>query len=123
MRKLNNFNGVTEIIAGLQAVSIHRLKKTWAALPESSYELFKELASLVDQNYSYKNLRTSMIKATPPCIPPMAVYLKDLTFIEDGNPDMIRGNLINFYKRRQLSKVIIKMKEYQQVSDFLFGGH
>lgn len=42
------------------------------------------------------------------------MYLKDLIFIIDGNPDNLKNSLINFYKRRQISKVIIKMKEYQQ---------
>ncbi len=42
------------------------------------------------------------------------MYLKDLTFIEDGNPDIITDfKLINFNKRTQLSKIILKIKEYQ----------
>lgn len=41
------------------------------------------------------------------------MYLSDLTFIEDGNPDLI-GNLINFQKREMVSKVIIELQVYQQ---------
>jgi len=40
------------------------------------------------------------------------MYLTDLTFIEDGNPNNIGGGLINFFKRRQISAVI---QEIQQV--------
>jgi hypothetical protein len=40
------------------------------------------------------------------------VYLKDLTFIEDGNPDKVRG-LINFAKRRMLYNTIQEVLLYQ----------
>jgi son of sevenless len=117
LRKLNNYNGVTEIIAGLQSVAVHRLKKTWASLPETSIELFKTLAELIDAQGAYKAMRDELKQSTPPCIPPMAMYLKDLIFIEDGNPDELKSpngvQLVNFFKRRKVSEVILKMREYQ----------
>lgn len=36
----------------------------------------------------------------------LGLYLTDLTFIEDGNPDLIEGGLINWVKRRRLATVI-----------------
>ena len=41
------------------------------------------------------------------------VYLADLTFIDDGNPDRIDG-LINFSKRRLDYSVIANIQLYQQ---------
>lgn len=41
------------------------------------------------------------------------MYLTDLTFIEEGNPDMI-GALINFDKRRRIASVIKDIQQYQQ---------
>jgi hypothetical protein len=41
------------------------------------------------------------------------VYLTDLTFIDDGNPDFIAG-LINFTKRKLVYTVVEKVKQYQQ---------
>ena len=118
MRGLNNYHGVTEIIAGLQTVAVHRLKKTWAGMPEQSVELFKTLAELIDSQGAYKAMRDELKQSTPPCIPPMAMYLKDLIFIEDGNPDEIKSQpsqvpLVNFFKRRKVAEVILKMREYQ----------
>jgi hypothetical protein len=52
-------------------------------------------------------------QSAPPCIPYLGVHLSDLTFIEDGNPDTIRG-LINFTKRRFLFRVISEISRYQQ---------
>lgn len=43
---------------------------------------------------------------------PSGVAMKDLTFIEDGNPDTVRG-LINFAKRRMLHRVISDTLLYQ----------
>ena len=43
------------------------------------------------------------------------VYLSDLTFIEDGNPNMLRNNekLINFSKRMKTAEVIRDIQQYQ----------
>lgn len=42
------------------------------------------------------------------------MYCSDLTFIDDGNPDEIAG-LVNFYKRKLMSKIVIQLEVYQQV--------
>lgn len=43
------------------------------------------------------------------------VYLTVLTFIQDGNKDMLvkEGNLINFNKRQKAAEVIREIKKYQ----------
>lgn len=41
------------------------------------------------------------------------VYLQDLTFIEDGNPDQI-GDLINFSKRILVRKILSQIATFQQ---------
>jgi hypothetical protein len=46
--------------------------------------------------------------------PNLGLYLTDLTFIEDGNPDLIEGGLINWVKRRRLANVIKDIQQYQQ---------
>jgi son of sevenless-like protein len=44
----------------------------------------------------------------------LGMYLTDLTFIEDGNPDMVDAGLINFDKRRKQAQVIKDIQQYQQ---------
>ena len=51
---------------------------------------------------NYKRYRDSLGVASTPCVPYVGVFLKDLTFICDGNPDYLRGGLINLHKRRQV---------------------
>jgi hypothetical protein len=51
----------------------------------------------------------------PPCIPFLGIYLQDLTFIEDGNPDYLKNNskLINFAKQQKSAEVIREIKQFQ----------
>lgn len=62
---------------------------------------------------SYKNYRTTIQSVQPPCVPYIGVYLLDLTYIEDGNPDNL-GNRINFSKRTMVSRVIQQLQQYQE---------
>jgi son of sevenless-like protein len=45
----------------------------------------------------------------------VGVYLTDLTFLEDGNPNTLnnRQELINFDKRRKVAAVIKEIQQYQ----------
>ena len=55
-------------------------------------------------------------------VPYLGVYLTDLTFIEDGNSDFLpapENHMINFDKRRKISKSITEIKMYQQIPYFL----
>jgi son of sevenless-like protein len=43
----------------------------------------------------------------------VGVYLSVLTFIQDGNKNMIQGDIINFSKRDKFAEVIREIKHYQ----------
>ena len=45
-------------------------------------------------------------------IPYIGIYLKDLIFVEDGNPDKTEDGMINFEKHEMLSKHILKMWDF-----------
>ena len=110
LRILKNFNASMEVIAGLQSASASRLKKTWALVPKDKLKLFEELTDLLSPTSNYSTLRNHIHKGiSPPVIPYLGVYLSDLTFLEDGNPDF-SGNLINFDKRRRIATVINEIK-------------
>ena len=53
---------------------------------------------------NYKIYRDKLGTTELPAVPYVGVFLKDLTFICDGNPDYLRGGLINIHKRRQVRK-------------------
>lgn len=90
-RQIGNFNGIMEILSGLQNSSIYRLKKTWDRVQNSTSAVgyYNELTDLMSNNDNYKLYRNLLKTKTPPCIPYPGVYLTDLTFVEDGNPVII----------------------------------
>lgn len=51
-----------------------------------------------------------------PCIPFIGLFLRDLTFLNDGNPKKFKSGLYNFAKLRMISDRIFRMQVYQQTS-------
>jgi hypothetical protein len=111
--KLNNYNGMMEIISGLQSSAIFRLKHTWA-LCTKHLKKYEQIHALMARDKNFGKFRDHLHSVDPPCIPYVGVYLTDLTFIEDGNKDYLDNGLINFDKRRKISQVIREIQQYQQ---------
>eukprot|EP01114_Cavostelium_apophysatum_P012167 TRINITY_DN269_c0_g2_i3.p1 TRINITY_DN269_c0_g2~~TRINITY_DN269_c0_g2_i3.p1 ORF type:complete len:1067 (+),score=282.01 TRINITY_DN269_c0_g2_i3:478-3201(+) len=113
--KFNNFNGLMAVLSGINDAAVFRLKYTIAELPEKSKQAFANASHIMDNQFSFKNYRERLHQSDPPIIPFLGVYLTDLTFINDGNPDKIK-NLINFRKRELESDVILEIQLYQQLT-------
>ncbi|KAJ3442833.1 ras guanine nucleotide exchange factor i-related [Anaeramoeba flamelloides] len=112
LRNINNFNSLISIVSGFNSSAIHRLKFTFQECGTRIIELKNKFEIEMSADQSYKNYRQTLHGANPPCVPYLGVYLTDLTFIEDGNPDKIDG-LINFSKRRLVYAVIEEIQRYQ----------
>jgi son of sevenless-like protein len=76
-------------------------------------ENFELLRKLMSSDGNYEAFRTALHSESPPSIPYLGMYLTDLTFIEDGNPDKLADGLINFAKRRRIATVILEIQQYQ----------
>lgn len=63
---------------------------------------------------SYRVFRRELEHVVLPCIPYVGVYLGDLVFIEEGNPDM-KGELINWDKRKLVHNIIAQIQKFQMV--------
>eukprot|EP01102_Stenamoeba_stenopodia_P018147 TRINITY_DN661_c1_g1_i1.p1 TRINITY_DN661_c1_g1~~TRINITY_DN661_c1_g1_i1.p1 ORF type:complete len:1017 (+),score=351.00 TRINITY_DN661_c1_g1_i1:339-3389(+) len=114
-RVLQNYNGMMEIIAGLQNASVKRLKQTWEVLPSKSWDIWERLKDLVKNEANFTNYRTTLKNSQPPCIPYLGLNLSDLVFLEDGNPDILQeGLLVNFAKMRMCANIIIELQHFQQ---------
>ncbi|KAJ3187303.1 hypothetical protein HDU85_006591 [Gaertneriomyces sp. JEL0708] len=135
-RNLNNFNTLMSIIAGLNSAPIHRLKRTWDQLSQRSMAILDALRQTMRREKNFSVYRETLHSANPPCVPFLGFYLTDLTFIEEGNPDMLNGNgksilaqrqsdssnpngLINFSKRMKTAEVIREIQQYQNVGYLL----
>lgn len=119
-KQIGNYNAILEVIAGLHSTAISRLKKTWELVPQEYVKLLDSLEATMSQGSSYKMLREELRTQNPPAIPCLPVFLTDLTFIEDGNPDLVQSK-INFNKRRKLSLVIRQIQRWQKIP-FDFAG-
>ncbi|KAI9138023.1 ras guanine nucleotide exchange factor domain-containing protein [Paraphysoderma sedebokerense] len=98
----NNFFSAFSLTAGLGLRPVERLKKTWKNLPDDIQKKFDELTKLCDPSRNMKNYRDRLAGSKPPVVPFLPIYLKDLTFLNDGNESKVRG-LINFDKLRMMA--------------------
>jgi hypothetical protein len=66
--------------------------------------MWDKIAGAMNPEGNYKSYRSHLVNVQPPCMPYIGVFLSDLTFIEDGNPDTLNGrpDMINFEKYRYL---------------------
>jgi len=126
-KQLNNYNSVIEIVSGLSAAPVARLRKTWKLLEESvdsetgmkEMATFRNLSQIVSHERSYSKLREALHNTNPPCLPYIGVYLTDFTFIDVGNKDFLTSTnpsaepLHNFEKRVLSASVIKEVLLYQ----------
>lgn len=114
-----NFHLLTAFISGLNSSAVSRLKFTIARLPKNSMAQLNRLEELMSMQSSFKTYRKTLVESMPPAIPYIGVYLTDLTFINDGNPDMLSHHRINFVKHRFVHNIIETIQKFQH-DDFPF---
>jgi len=113
-----NFNSLLAVMAGLNNSAVHRLRFTFEEISSKDLEIMKTFGELMSSDKGYKNYRSAIHNVNPPLIPYLGVYLTDLTFIEDGNPDRVPDKpdgLINFRKRDMIYDVILEIQQYQHM--------
>jgi len=116
----SNFSTCQAIIAGFSHPAVHRLKISWKKVKDKRLiENFEEVQDILSTEGSYSLFRKTLKICNPPCIPYIGIYLTDLTFIEDGNPNYLEvedntPNVINFEKMRKVASVIQDIMLYQQ---------
>ncbi|KAI8592856.1 ras guanine nucleotide exchange factor domain-containing protein [Geranomyces variabilis] len=103
-QELNNFFSMYALIAGLNMPPVQRLKKSWEALPDKTKKTYAELEKIQDPSRNMKNYRDLLAVASPPIVPFLPLYLKDLIFMNDGNESKIgtERQMINFDKLRMM---------------------
>eukprot|EP01113_Clastostelium_recurvatum_P023851 TRINITY_DN2845_c0_g1_i3.p1 TRINITY_DN2845_c0_g1~~TRINITY_DN2845_c0_g1_i3.p1 ORF type:complete len:831 (+),score=173.86 TRINITY_DN2845_c0_g1_i3:194-2494(+) len=110
--KLGNFNSLLAVLSGLNHSAIYRLKFTMEEVPSSLSSEIQKYNDLFSSDKGYRNYRAHVHRVNPPLVPYLGVYLTDLTFMEDGNPNIV-NNLINFKKREMIYNVIMEIQQYQ----------
>jgi len=112
--KYNNFFSFFSIVAGLNLTPVSRLKKTWDGLSDKYKKMWNDIEKICDPSRNMKNYRDILTKSKPPIVPFLPIYLKDLTFMNDGNESKVNG-MINFDKLRMMAK---RVKDISKLVDY-----
>ncbi|KAG2218747.1 hypothetical protein INT45_003065 [Circinella minor] len=114
-RLLNNFNTCMAVLSAFDNSSVGRLKRTWEMVGARTNQILSQIRKLMGANRNFTEYRAIIHSINPPCIPFLGIYLQDLTFIEDGNPNYLKKSkeLINFAKRAKTAEVIREIQQYQ----------
>ncbi|KAG0676897.1 hypothetical protein C6P42_001067 [Pichia californica] len=119
---LRNFNSLASIMTSLQSFLITRITKIWEGLSEKYEELFHYLASIIHPNKNYNTYREKLrdFLATNeqdnldiPTVPYLSLFLQDLTFVVDGNPNY-RSNIKSF-----LDEKLINIDKYFKITEII----
>ena len=81
--RLQNYNGLLEIMLGLMNASVSRLRQTWAAVPPDTAARFARLKKIAWPFPNYAGYRPVLQQAVAPMIPALSVILIDLVFIDE----------------------------------------
>eukprot|EP01102_Stenamoeba_stenopodia_P020851 TRINITY_DN826_c0_g8_i3.p1 TRINITY_DN826_c0_g8~~TRINITY_DN826_c0_g8_i3.p1 ORF type:complete len:865 (+),score=193.10 TRINITY_DN826_c0_g8_i3:912-3506(+) len=112
--ELNNFNTLLEITAGLNNADVQRLKSTWRLLPSKYLMAFEELEAVMAPKRNFKTYRDALKMASTPALPYFGIYLRDVTFIDEGNSDYVEDDLVNFVKLEMISNIVQEIESYQK---------
>ncbi|KAJ3020203.1 hypothetical protein HKX48_001148 [Thoreauomyces humboldtii] len=101
-----NYFSTFAIMFGLSLAPVRRLKNTWESLSDNKKKVLAELEKFTDVSKNFKTYRDRLDVAAPPLLPFLPIFLKDLTFINDGNDSRLPDGRINFDKLRLLTDCV-----------------
>ena len=109
--ELGNFFGLIEFLAALNGSCITRLRHTWSIAGENLFQLKEDFGILTLKNYAV--LRKEILQKNPPIVPFIGMYLGDLTFFDEGNPNFIDGKINFGYKFNKISETVSSILRFQ----------
>lgn len=115
LRKLNNYNGLGAVVAGLQNANIARLHATMQGVRPEVWKQYQSAEKLMLQTKSSFAYRLAWENSPLPRIPYMALHRKDLTAAEEGNKTLVGPNVdrINWKKFEILGEILLPIMKSQ----------
>lgn len=116
---LHNYSTMRSILAALDSSTISRLTKTWSHLSAKYKTQLDAMRRLTDHAKNYGVYRETLRATAPPAVPFMGLYLTDLTFCREGNPNSRPSpldenrRLINFIKYYRLARIVQDVQRFQ----------
>ncbi|XP_029399662.1 ral guanine nucleotide dissociation stimulator-like 3 isoform X5 [Mus pahari] len=133
-RELRNFSSLRAILSALQSNPIYRLKRSWGAVSRELLSVFRKLSQIFSDEDNHLSSRAILSqeettegpqdddcpsgslpsKLPPGPVPYLGTFLTDLVMLDTALPDMLKGNLINFEKRRKEWEILARIQQLQQ---------
>jgi len=120
--QIGNYNGLMAVLGGFQLWCISRLRKMWQ-LDQRFSVLLRHLELLMAPNGNYAKYRAVMgkrakrvLEGDEATLPYLGLFLKDLTFIEDGNADQLDDGKINKGKIAMIGSTLRGIRALQSGS-------
>ena len=101
-KECHNFFSMFSIYVGLNLTPVQRLKKTWEGIGQKHKALYDEIEKSCSPSRNMKAYRDLLAESKPPILPFLPILMKDLTFMQDGNPSKYK-DMINFDKLRMMA--------------------
>jgi len=115
-KQYNNFNSLMALLGGLSMWQVVRIVPE-NKLKERSRTQREQLDTLMHPQNNWLNYRTELKKVKGPVLPYLGLFLRDITFIEEGNVDYLATDIINFEKIMLLGEQLNQIESFQ-CSDF-----
>ncbi|XP_028728341.1 ral guanine nucleotide dissociation stimulator-like 3 isoform X1 [Peromyscus leucopus] len=132
-RELRNFSSLRAILSALQSNPIYRLKRSWGAVSREPLSTFRKLSQIFSDENNHLSCRAILSqeeasegphdddclpgsrpsKLPPGPVPYLGTFLTDLVMLDTALPDTLKGNLINFEKRRKEWEILARIQQLQ----------
>ncbi|KAF9870156.1 ras guanyl-nucleotide exchange factor [Colletotrichum karsti] len=115
LRRLNNYNGLAAILAGINGTAVHRLAQTWALVPPEAQKSFAKLGILMGTQKSHFAYRLAWENSPLPRIPYIPLHRRDLVSAEEGSKTFVGpdGDRVNWKKFEVLGEVLLPLMKSQ----------
>ncbi|KAG8423294.1 hypothetical protein J3458_000199 [Metarhizium acridum] len=115
LRRLNNYNGLAAVLAGINGTAIHRLAQTRALVPADVQKRFARLVILMGTQKSHFAYRLAWENSPLPRIPFIPLHRRDLVSAEEGSKTFVGPNddRINWKKFEVLGEVLLPIMKSQ----------
>jgi hypothetical protein len=115
LRKLNNYNGLAAVLAGINGTEIHRLAQTRALVSPDVQKQFARLVLLMGTQKSHFAYRLAWENSPLPRIPFIPLHRRDLVSAEEGSRTFVgpNGDRINWKKFEVLGEVLLPIMKSQ----------
>ncbi|PKX94808.1 putative Ras guanyl-nucleotide exchange factor RasGEF [Aspergillus novofumigatus IBT 16806] len=116
LRRLNNYNSLGALIAGINGTPVHRLSQTRELVPVQVQKDFMRLVILMGTQKSHFAYRLAWDNSFSERIPFLPLHRRDLVSAEEGNKTFVGDNRsrINWKKFEVMGEVILGIQRSQK---------